>query len=248
MNPSIFIMDGNLGLAVKSPEWAQFLDKNKMKVASFTDLDKMSAEIRKNQAVFCYVPTANHFYLRSDADYQPIANAIFASNNTFKMSSVLVVPKDSPVTSLAQLKGKHYGRINAYCTSSYFSVAILLYRNGYSIHNFFSEISDVPAWQGQIDAVIAGTIDATMVQEDVWHSLPSNAEKTKIIGRIDNLPSPLVLGATNAPEALKADFMKLLLSYKASPQSKPLFSGFTNFQRELTQTFDQEAAAAFAAG
>jgi phosphonate transport system substrate-binding protein len=244
MSQFVFIMDSNLGFPVEDPVWAAFFSKNRIKIQGYVDLDQMSSEIRKNASTFCYLPAANYFYIRSDSFYLPIASALFASNKTTKISSLLVVSKDSHISSLSQLKGKRLGYINTYCTSSYFAPAILLHRNGYSFQDFFSERIGVGAWQKQIDAVIAGKVDATMVQEDVWHSLPSNAQKTKILDQVDNLPSPLILCAPNAPEGLKKEFVELLLSHQATSQAHLLFNGFTRFQKELVSNFYTEAAAA----
>ncbi len=245
MDEKIFIMDKNLGFCVEDPKWQLFFNKFRIKTILYEDLDKMSAEIRKNKMTFCYLPTANFFYLKLDKFYTPIASALFTSNQTCKISSLLVVPKENKINSLPQLKGKSLGYINSYCTSSYFAPALLLKRNDFSIHNFFSVMKGVGAWQLQIDAVIAGKVDATMIQEDVWYSLSSNAEKTKIIDKVDNLPSPLILCAANTQESLKRELMELLFSYKPKPPPHSLFNGFVPFQSDLVETFCAEASQAF---
>lgn len=244
MNHPVFMMDKNLGFAVNDQKWLSFFNKFNIKVASYEDLDKMSEELRRNNTNFCYLPTANFFYLRSDKFYTPIANALFSSNNNCKISSLLIVAKESGINRLSQLQGKTLGYINSYCTSSYFAPALLLKKNGYSIKKFFSEIKGVGAWQLQIDAVIEGRADATMIQEDVWYSLPSNAEKTKIIDKVDNLPSPLIICATNTDANLKQELATLLLSYKPN-QPHSLFNGFIPFQQELVDVFCSEASRAF---
>ena len=40
----------------------------------------------------------------------------------------------------------------------------------------------MPPYQGQIDCVVAGRVDATMVQEDVWLKTPANADATTATG------------------------------------------------------------------
>jgi len=79
---------------------------------------------------------------------------------------------------LRQLKGAKLGYINTYCTTSYFAPSILLARDGLALNDFFDAFAVAP-WQGQIDAVVDGRIDATMVYEDVWLARPSNAAETR---------------------------------------------------------------------
>ncbi len=111
-------------------------------------------------------------------------------------SSVFVVAKENPATSWHDLRGKRLGYINTYCTTSYFSPSVLLGREGFVLKDFFNAFP-VAAWQGQIDAVLSGSIDATMVYEDVWLAQPSNAERTKILARLDDLPTPPFIVRTN---------------------------------------------------
>ncbi len=65
------------------------------------------------------------------------------------------------------------------------ATAILLAREGQTLTSFFDAFP-VAAWQGQIDAVLDGSIDATMVYEDVWLAQLRNAAHTKILARLDD--------------------------------------------------------------
>ena len=121
--------------------------------------------------------------------YRGIASAITPITHRPSQSSVFIVAKSNPATHWTDLRGKRLGYINAYCTTSYFSPSILLAREGFSLREFFNAFP-VAAWQGQIDAVVTGSIDATMVYEDVWLACPDNAERTKILARLDDLPTP----------------------------------------------------------
>jgi phosphonate transport system substrate-binding protein len=74
------------------------------------------------------------------------------------------------------------------CTTSYFSPAIHLAEHNVPFRTFFSTVEPVGAWQRQIEAVLAGRVDATMVEEGIWLGKPANQAQTKIIGSVDGLP------------------------------------------------------------
>jgi len=85
-----------------------------------------------------------------------------------------------------------------------------------------------------------------MVLESVWKANPYNKEKTKIIAKEQNLPSPLILYGKNVEADLLSEFKKLLFSYKSQDSVEALFNGFVPFQKELTEHFCSEAVKAFA--
>ncbi|MFA6916120.1 MAG: PhnD/SsuA/transferrin family substrate-binding protein [Parachlamydiales bacterium] len=241
----IFALDKNLGFPIEDPKWQAFFNKHNIVLNHYLDMKKMTADLQQNPIGLSYLPTANYYYLRNNESYTPVANALFTANQTSHISSVLVVSKKSNINSLDELKDKRLGYINLFCTSSYFAPAILLWQNHYSIDNFFSKLQEVGAWQRQVDAVIAGEIDATMVQEDIWHKLPENAEKTEILGKVDNLPSPLLICSKQLDQKIKDELTALLFHYtpKASPEA--LFNGFIPYHGELVHAFFDNSEKAF---
>ncbi len=240
---STFAIDGNLELDIAGIEWKYFFDQFHIMPTLYTDMVKLTEDMEKKKILLCYLPTANYFYLRSRDFYLPIANAVSATSGTSTTTSLLIVAKDSPITTLAELQGKTYGYIHPYCTSSYFSIAILLWKNNFSIRHFFLTLKEVGPWQEQINAVTSGKVDATMVPKDVWYGSVDNEKKTKVIAIEDNLPSPLILASGQIdPDLLKA-LKDLLFSYKSSHKS--MFTGFIPYQKMQTERFFAEAAQAF---
>jgi ABC transporter, phosphonate, periplasmic substrate-binding protein len=109
--------------------------------------------------------------------------------------------------------------------TSYFSTSILLARDGLALNDFFDAFA-VPPWQGQIDAVVDGQIDATMVYEDVWLPRPSNAAETRVIARLDDLPTPLVIALTGLDAAFTSKLTTALIAYEPKPAPGMLYAGF----------------------
>jgi phosphonate transport system substrate-binding protein len=123
------------------------------------------------------------------------------------VTSVLIVPQTSDARSVLDLRGKRLGHINSYCTTSYFSAPILLAEHDVPFGTFFSTVEPVGAWQHQIDAVVAGRVDATMVEQGIWLNKPANAAATKIIGSVDRLPGPVIVLATSVDPAFASAFL-----------------------------------------
>jgi phosphonate transport system substrate-binding protein len=139
------------------------------------------------------------------------------------------------------LRGKRLGYINTYCTTSYFSPSILLGREGFVLKDFFDAFP-VAAWQGQIDTMLSGGIDATMVYEDVWLAQPSNAERTKVLARLDDLPTPPFIVRADMDETLVSQLKATLLGLTAHG-TDPLYAGFAEFQDARMQRWFADLAA-----
>lgn len=239
-----FAHDINLNFPAFDPTWSDFFRANQCRERAYFDLKRLTDDLLAGTFTAAYLPAANDYFLRDDKSYQGIASAL-TGNGAKTMSSLLVVSQTSPITSLDELKGKRLGRINGYCTTSYFAAAIFLQRHGHSIKDFFAEIRDVGAWQKQIDAVVAGTVDATMVSADIWANLPENAATTRVLGEVDQLPTPVVIVRKDAPASFADDLKQHLLSEPRNEDE--LFSGFVDYDEAIDARFFSEAALAFAA-
>ena len=147
--------------------------------------------------------------------------------------------RSNPATSWQQLKGAKLGYINTYCTTSYFSPSILLARDRLALNDFFDAFA-VPPWQGQIDAVVDGQIDATMVYEDVWLARPSNAAETRVIARLDDLPTPPVIALTGLDAAFTSKLTTALIAYEPKPAPGMLYARFASYQDMRMRRFFAE--------
>ncbi len=242
---NLFVIDTNLGFKSIEYYWDKFFSELKIKIQESTDLDEILNQLRKKTPQMAYLPVANYFYLFTDENYIPILSA--TTNDKSNLSAVLIVNKDSPFTRIEELKNTQYGCINKYCTSSYFSIAILLKSKGFKINDFFKNITEVTVspgkWQHQIDGVINGTIDCTMVEENTWLKEKVNNEKTKIIGRLDNLPNPLIIARKDTDiKFINAFKTHALNQLKTSGQ---MFNGFTDYDKKTVEKFLKNATDAF---
>lgn len=241
----IFAHDINLGFPVDHPDWADFFREHGWHTAGTDDMGKLTAILKAHTAAASFLPAANYFYVRNDPVYAGLASGLAMRTGATTVSSVLIVPKASAATSITDLKGARLGYINTYCTTSYFAPAILLSEHAIPFDGFFAA-KPAGAWQHQIDSMLAGKVDATMVEEGIWLDTPANQELTKIIGRVDGLPGPLIVLARNVEPAFASAFLAKLLATKTAKPNQP-FAGYTPYCAEVVQNFFARCERAFPA-
>jgi phosphonate transport system substrate-binding protein len=238
-----FTYDGNFRFDENDPAWQELFERYDMQPVRYDDMAKLTGALSATVQTASYLPAANYFYVR-DQPYEPVASAVYAAENSTSLTSVLVVRSSSDVTELAQLRGGSLGYVHPYCTTSYFAPALLLSENGYSLSDFFGQLVGVAAYEPQIDAVIEGQVDATMVQEDVWRKHPHYAEVTRVIARREELPTPVLIVDRNAAADLKRDLSELALSHRPAVTVDTLFAGFAPYRREQVHEFLAESESA----
>lgn len=234
--PLIFACDVNLGFPDSDPQWAEFFRDQGWRVANYEDLDQLTEILKAHEPSAAFLPAANYYHLKSDPYYAGLAMGLAVRTAEPTVNSVLVVPETATARSVLDLKGKQLGDINSYCTTSYFSPAILLSEHDIALKDFFSTIQPVGAWQHQIDAVRAGAVDATMVEEGIWQSKPENRSATQVIGRVEQLPAPLIIVAKTVEPAFSSAFLTRLCATRAAAPHQP-FAGFTAYRNDLVTAF-----------
>ncbi|MEZ5787845.1 MAG: PhnD/SsuA/transferrin family substrate-binding protein [Xanthobacteraceae bacterium] len=243
--PKIFAHDVNLGFPVDHPDWAAFFHSHGWRTAGYDDMGKLTATLEAHAAAASFLPAANYFYLRNDPAYAGLASCLAMKTGSTTVASVLVVPKASTAQSVRDLKGARLGYINTYCTTSYFAPAILLSEQGMAFDGFFQP-KPAGAWQHQIDSMLAGEVDATMVEEGIWLDKPANRVSTKIIGRVDRLPGPLVVLAQGVDAAFASSFLAKLLATRTAKPDQP-FAGYAAFCEDAIRGFFARCERAFPA-
>ena len=179
----IFACDVNLGFPTDDPEWAAFFRDHGWRTVNYDDMGKLTATLKAHQPAAAFMPAANYYYLKDDPFYAGLASACAERSGGTIVTSVLIVPPTSDARNVLDLRGKRLGHINSCCATGEeaYSMAILLAEHDVPFGTFFSTVEPVGAWQHQIDAVVAGRVDATMVEKGIWLDKPANAAATKII-------------------------------------------------------------------
>lgn len=230
MSGKLFLLDTNLGLALADAPWPEVLATHEIAAIETTDLAKLDAMMAAHEPHLAFLPIADFHRLLAagDTHYRGLAIATSKFTGTTNLPSVLVVRKDDPATVLDDLEGARCGYINTSCSSSWFSPAILLHAVGKSLTRFFDMVPTLP-WQGQIDAVVAGAVRATMLPEDVWLTEPANARTTRIVARYDNATPALVVARHDLDPAVAAALLEALVTWV--PRWENVYGAFRPFFR-----------------
>ncbi len=223
-----FLVDTNLGIHPDEMPWKELFPRLGITTVSTTDLPELDRSVEAHEPDICFMPIADfhRIHARGDRTYRGFAIATSKFTGTTNLPSVLVVAKDDPADSLSDLEGATYGYINKSCSSSYFPPYILLQKYGRDAGAFL-DMRPVPAWQGQIDAVVARTVRSTMVPEDVWKTRPENAGTTKIIGRYDVATPALVVIRDGLDEAVSKPLLDALVTWQ--PSWEAVYGAFRPF-------------------
>ena len=139
----IFACDVNLGFPTDDPEWTFFRDLAGHR--QLRRLGNLTATLKAHEPAAVFMPAANYHYLKADLFYAGSASARAERNGGTLVTSVLIVPQTSDARSVLDLRGKRLGHINSYCTTSYFSPAILLAERDVPLGTFFSTVEPVGA-------------------------------------------------------------------------------------------------------
>lgn len=240
----VFAYDGNFRFRPEDPVWAEFFDRHAIHPVPYDDMAELTDALTASVRTVAYLPAADYFYVRRRPGYEPLASAVYAAENSTRLTSLLVVRSSSGVTELSQLRGATLGYVHRYCTTSYFAPALLCQEHGDQMAGFFAQMVAVPAYEAQIEAVLAGQVDATMVQEDVWRRHPGYAQSTTVVARKEGLPTPLLIVDATAERDLKDDLTRVALSRRPPITDETLFSGFVPFERRQVEEFFSASEAA----
>jgi phosphonate transport system substrate-binding protein len=192
--------------------------------------------MRAHEPHIAFLPSGEFHRLLAAGDehYRGLAIATSKFTGTTALPSVLVVRKDDPATALADLRGARVAYLNRSCSSSWFSPAILLHDSGEALTRYFEMVPARP-WQGQVDAVIAGEVRATMLPEDVWRTVPANAASTRILARYDAATPALVVVRRDLEPDVTATLLETLVSWV--PAWESVHGAFRPFYRADVHRF-----------
>ncbi|HET7443177.1 MAG TPA: PhnD/SsuA/transferrin family substrate-binding protein [Solirubrobacterales bacterium] len=236
-----FARDMSLVLPVGERPWQVFLERHGLEQVEYDDIDRMGEDLAAEPAAIAFVPAGAFIHLRGQP-YEPVATALAPSGEVPELTGLLVVSVVNDVTELGQLRGARLASTGRFSTTSYLGPALLLHEQGESIHDFFETVEGF-AVGGEVEALLRGYADVAMVEEKTWESDPSNRERTRVIGRCDRLPAPLLIAATAVDEGVVADLAETVLGQRSVVDG---FSGFAPCRREDLEEFFAEADAALA--
>lgn len=151
--------------------------------------------------------------------------------------SYWVVRKDSPVTKLADLRGKRAALTSALSTSGYVAPVARMVELGLITSSpgkeadpktFFGEVSLPGGYQQAYEALKSGQVDVSVIAGDVSEKLYREVlENTRVIEQQGPIPSHAVLFAKDLAPADRTKLKDALLSLNAA-ERRPLMRKFVS--------------------
>ncbi len=129
-----------------------------------------------------------------------------------ELFGTIIVKKDSPIKSIAELKGKTIAATDAGSAGAYLVQMLMLQKaklKKEDVKIIFEKKRDPVA-----DAVLAGKADAGFVRDDDVEKLKAGADKFRKLGKSDSIPNWVILTAKKMDPAITAKLKTALTKLK----------------------------------
>lgn len=153
---------------------------------------------------------------------------------------LIVIPSESDIQSLEDLKGKTVCIIGKNGLETYISQMATIRNNGISALDINFVVTQELSEDAVIKDLLAGKCDAAFVSESHFRTLDdATISQLKVLSYTARVPNWAVVAYKDTPQELSDKLKEALLSLKAdSKVLKPTkFSGFKEAERELYTTF-----------
>lgn len=224
-----FGCDDNLGL----PEG--FAEQVGVEIVMEHELDTLVNAFVKNELPVMLIPVGTLPYIK--ADYDIIAQTTFGPQNIKTLTSIFIVPKNSPVNSIESVASLKLGRVNQFCTTSFWAPMIaLLDQTQPGTHLDFHNTKGFP---DLLSAVNDGRVEGAMLWDIILKQHSEAASHTMEVFRLDTLPAPIIIANKTVSESDKKQLREKILAYKTS-QSKAFFTHFETPDHQAILNFQQK--------
>ena len=134
----------------------------------------------------------------------------------------IMVRKDSPITSLAQLEGKRFVYGDRASTMSHFVPRSMLLKAGIDVKQF-SQVSYVPNHDNIALGILAGTFDAGAVKEEVF--LQYEPRGLRSLARSAPITDHVFIARKDLPKETQQALRKAFLGLSDSAEGKQILMG-----------------------
>jgi len=137
----------------------------------------------------------------------------------------IMVRKDSPITSLRQLKGKRFVFGDRDSTMSHFVPRWMLLKSGIDVKDF-SNVTFVANHDNIALGILAGTFDAGAVKEEVF--LKYEPQGLRSLARSPAVADHIFVAREGLPKALAQSLRQALLRLAKSDEGRMILAGIRN--------------------
>lgn len=167
-----------------------------------------------------------HYARRKEAvQFEPIAAPVLVGHNKPQFQVYIIVPKDSPVKSLSDLKGKAVDLADPLSTTTLLAASLLQKKNE-TIKSFFGKAIYSGSHDMTIELVAGKIVDAGFIDGHIWeyHNAvdPAYVSKTRVIYRSQNFTTPPVVVSRNMLEEVRRKIRTALLTMNETPEGRAI--------------------------
>lgn len=218
--------DVNLGFP---KDFSTMLDINVKVYQSISDIIK---DLENGSLALAFIPMGTMPYLNKD--YRVIAQSTLGTTHQQRLTSKLITATNLSMTELLSNK---IGRVNQYCTTSFWAPSIYLmdklhyagpvsFVNALSFEDLLFKIAD--------QKILSGMMWDVIMQQN-----PDAANKVHELGEEDNLPAPVIVTKLMLDKNLEQQ-----LTNFNSTDKNSIFNGFAKADTKLIDNFQQKMLAA----
>jgi phosphonate transport system substrate-binding protein len=163
---------------------------------------------------------ASYVLMTSEYGRRPLL-AVFESNGTKTFRGAIIAKKDSPITSLSQLKGKKFAFGDKASTMGHLVPRYMLLKKGVDVsdlvgHAFLSNQENACL------AVLAGDFDAAAVKEEVFSEYEQKG--LKAIALSPEVQDHVFVASAKLPQETIRSLRRALISLNNRPEGKQILS------------------------
>lgn len=215
--------DDNLGLP------NDFSEKVNLKIKSYHEFAPMLEDFKKGKVTLIFLPVGTLPYVGHK--YELIAQASFRIGGTNRIDTKLVTAKNLTLEDVSKAK---IGRINPYCTTSFW--ALLIYLKNRCPKGTKIDFIETNGFQDLLFKIAAQEVDVAMVWDVILQNNPDATKKVHELGSHSNLPTPVIIANSPIPEKIK----HAITHFKSEDPSPLFFNRFTDVDLELINTFKEQ--------
>lgn len=190
-----------------------FADAIGCSLIAYRDLGKMFEALENQTLAAIFITAGTLPYIKN---YKIVAQSLFGPLGLLTLQSNFVSPNSISISNINHLL---LGRVNQYCTTSFWSPLIYLMKILPQHTTLtFKDTDDHP---DMLRKTAAKKLDCSMIWDIVLKKHPQDANKVHELFHKNDLPTPIIVSRTELPDEIK----QKLITFK-SVDHQSFFTGF----------------------
>jgi len=196
----------------------------------FEDLPTLAAAIRDGKIDFVGLSSLDYLRIRAGTPMEPALTG--RKGGRFGEEQVLLVRRDSGITSMSQLKGGMLARLGGVSGEiAFLWINTVLARHGFPMAGkHFAGVKEVEKAQAAILPVFFKQVDACVVTRNAWETAgelnPQIGRELVVLANSPEFPHAVTCFRSGMTDAQKKEFVRLSMNMITTPSGKQILTLF----------------------